>query len=201
MDYAVWSVILLLVAVAIVGIELFVPSGGALGVLATVVIVASIVCGFLSSMGMGVTMILVTAIVVPMVIVSALKWWPHTPIGRRILVPPPEHEDDVLPGLELRQQLRSLVGRRGIAKTLMVPSGIVVIDGRSYDAAGEGTAIEPGQTVKVTGVDMNRLVVQLAEDDLGPPPVAARGDDLLSRPIESLGLESLDERGSRSGSA
>jgi hypothetical protein len=43
----------------------------------------------------------------------------------------------------------------------MLPSGLIRIDGRSYDASSEGMPIEAGQRVKVVDVQTNRLVVRL----------------------------------------
>ena len=70
----------------------------------------------------------------------------------------------------------------------MLPSGAVVIDGRTIDALSEGTPIEAGQRVRVIEVRGNRVVVRLAEGEQGPP-----SDDVLSQPIETLGLDSLED--------
>ena len=42
----------------------------------------------------------------------------------------------------------------------MLPSGMVVIDGKTYDAVSEGVPIEAEQTVLVVGVSTQRLVVR-----------------------------------------
>lgn len=202
MEPWVWSIILFLLALAIIALELFIPSGGVLGVLATMAIVGSLVFAFMDGWGTGATMTIVVIVVVPLVLASALKWWPHTPIGQKILNTPPENADDVLPETDPRYELRELIGTLAIAKTKMLPSGIVMIGKRSYDAVGEGPAIEPGQTVRVIGVDMNRLEVRFVASDPAPadsqatPAVSAdraTGDDILQRPLEAFGLEPLDD--------
>ena len=94
------------------------------------------------------------------------------------------------------RSLRELVGKVGKAKSLMLPSGAIVIDGRVIDAVSEGMAIEAGQSVKVVEVRANRVVVrpltpeeeqQLARQQEDSP------DDLLSRPIDTLGLDPFDD--------
>jgi membrane-bound ClpP family serine protease len=56
--------------------------------------------------------------------------------------------------------LAAQVGKQGVAKRLMAPSGQVQIEGRSYEAASEGPAIEAGQAVVVVKVATRRLVVR-----------------------------------------
>jgi hypothetical protein len=59
------------------------------------------------------------------------------------------------------------------------------------DAMSQGQVVEPGQYVVVVEVRANRVVVRPADKDVGSHD--RRPDDLLSRPIEELGIESLDD--------
>jgi hypothetical protein len=114
-------------------------------------------------------------------------------MGKRS-VPDLPTSDDVLPDNEQIQALKQLVGKTGHAKCLMLPSGAVSIDGRTVNALSEGMAIEAGQRVKVIEVRGNRVVVRPVEEARGPNDVARRRpDDPLSRPIEELGLDPLDD--------
>jgi membrane-bound serine protease (ClpP class) len=190
MDAWMWAVLLLLAGVAVVGLEVFLPSGGVLAVLAALCFAGSIVVAFLDSMRTGLLMLGATAVAVPAVIALAFHWWPHTPIGRRILVTPPEHPDDVLPDTVEYRSLRSLVGRRGRSLGAMLPSGSVLIDRRTYDATSLGAPIDENSVVEVVEVRMGRLVVRPAAGDVEPEVQRPRMDDeLLSRPIDSLGIE------------
>jgi membrane-bound serine protease (ClpP class) len=195
MDPLLWSIFLLTLALALVVLELFVPSGGVLGFLAAAAAVASIVVAFTAGPRQGMIMLVVTTLLVPIVLVSAIRWWPHTPIGRLILIHRPENPDDVLPDTEEYRGLKPLVGKLGVAKSKMLPSGSVTIDGKTHDAVSEGMPIEPGQTIRVVSVRTNRLVVRPSSE---PPPeaqpaAALAADDPLSQPIEAMGLEGLDE--------
>ena len=229
MEPWVWSVVLLVLGLAIIVLEMFVPSGGVLGVIAAMCVVASIVVAFVSSFKFGIVMLLFSSVAVPALLALMIYTWPNTPLGRRILIQPPEDEDEMLPDTPEFRGLKEMIGKRGVAKSLMMPSGAVTIDGRTYDAVGEGTAIEAGETVQVIAVRMNRLEVRKVErvdepslaslsqsvarpssqtspEQMPTPrtpsepaasgPVEAstgRADELLSRPIESLGLESLND--------
>ncbi|REK12756.1 MAG: hypothetical protein DWQ37_11035 [Planctomycetota bacterium] len=191
MDPLVWSVLLLFIGVALVCVEVFVPSGGVLGFLSIASLMAGIVLAFYHrGPEAGFIFLAITAVVVPIAIVLAFRYWPKTPMGRRLLLQVPT-STDVLPDSPRRQQLRELVGRAGVARCLMMPSGAVVVDGKTFDAISEGVSIEEGQPIKVIKVSGSRVVVRPLDEDEEQPAVAS--DDVLSQPIESLGLDSLED--------
>ncbi len=81
-----------------------------------------------------------------------------------------------------------MVGKIGVAKTLMMPSGAVLVDGQTIDALSEGMPIEAGQRIQVIEVHGSRVVVRPADES-----DSTASDDVLSQPIESLGLDSLED--------
>jgi membrane-bound ClpP family serine protease len=189
MDPLVWAILLLFLGLALVCIEVFVPSGGILGFLSIVSLLAGIVLAFYHrGAETGFIFLIVTAIAVPAALVLAFRYWPKTPMGRRLLLDVPSGEE-VLPDSPRRQQLRQLVGKTGVAKSVMMPSGAVVIDGHTIDALSEGIPIDPGQRIKVIEVRGSRVLVRPV--DSAEEPEAT--DDVLSQPIESLGLDALDD--------
>ncbi len=195
MDPLAWSICLLIAAIALIVIELFVPSGGLLGFLSAVAILASVIIAFTAGPRTGLLMLVVTMVVVPAVLASAVRWWPHTPIGQLILITPPEHPDDVLPDTEEYRGLKSLIGKVGKSKSKMLTSGDVAIEGRTYDAVSEGMAIDAGVAVKVVAVKMNRIVVRPTDQAVPSTPLALaqEADDVLAQPIDSLGIDGFDE--------
>ena len=53
-----------------------------------------------------------------------------------------------------------MTGKRGLAHTILRPSGKVMIDGKLYDAITHGEYIERGESVEVTGEDTSSLKVK-----------------------------------------
>ena len=157
MDSFVWPILLLILGLFFIVLELFIPSTGLLALLAGVSIVAAIYMAFLYSMAFGLIILMFTAFCLPVFIVLAVKIWPHTPIGRKVVLNPSDNIASVDDAeLQRRQQL---LGKIGVAKSKMLPSGKIVIDGRVYDAISQGAAVDPGQTVRVVSVSGNRIVV------------------------------------------
>ena len=184
----VWAILLLVLGLGLAMLEVFFPSAGILGFLATCAIVGSVVLGFQQSNTAGFTMILITVIGVPGVLVMAFRVWPHTAVGRRVLLMAPDSED-VLPEDPEKEFLKGLVGRVVETKCKMLPAGAIVVDGRTIDAVSEGTAIEQGQRVRVIEVKGNRVVVRALADEL-PSQSAA---DPLRRPIDAVADDPFED--------
>ena len=157
------ALILLLAGLCIMALELFVPSAGVLGIVAGCMILASVVMAFMVDSFSGMIFLVVALMVIPMMLFLMIKVWPHTPIGKRLLTAD-ETLTDVLPQGEYYER-GDLAGKVGVAKSKMLPSGQVVIDGQKYDAVSDGFAIEPGDRIKVIAVKENRIHVQPYDDD------------------------------------
>ncbi|MFW6171772.1 MAG: NfeD family protein [Planctomycetota bacterium] len=185
-----WPSLLLILGLALVGLEVFVPSGGLLSVLAGCSVLASIGLAFADGFLTGTVMLLATSILVPVVIGSAFKWWPHTPLGKLVLAKRPESEAEVLPDTD-EYHRDDMIGKSGVAQTDLLPSGDVRIEGRVYDAVSVGMPISRGQAVRVVSVQIQRIVVRpLAESEIARRESA---DDVLSTPLDSLGIEPFED--------
>ena len=80
-----WSAIVLFV------LEVFIPSGGILGVLSTVGFIAAIGAAFAyGGLQMGTAFMAGTAVLIPVLIYLLIKLWPKTPFGKRILIELPD---------------------------------------------------------------------------------------------------------------
>jgi membrane-bound serine protease (ClpP class) len=188
-----WAILLMLLGCALVVLEVFIPSGGIISILSAVVFIASIVIASWDSPTTGPMTGLIfaaaTVIAVPMLIATAFKYWPKTPMGKAFLGELPTDEEVLT-----EDPRRALLGRVGVARSKMLPSGAVEIDGQMIDAVTQGQAIEPGAYVTVIEVRANRVVVRPADKDQRPGNQNLKDiKDMLSRSIEELGIESLDD--------
>jgi membrane-bound ClpP family serine protease len=163
--------------------EVFIPSSGLLGILSGAGFLLAIYFAFRDG---GITFaigtVAIEVLLIPVLLGVALKYLPYTPIGKVLLGEPPKEED-----VAVEDPRRALVGKIGVARSKMLPSGSVEIDGHMLDAVSQGQAIEPGQYVKVVEVRANRVVVRIAPADARPRDV--NPSDLLTRPATELGLD------------
>ncbi len=172
MDPWVWPILLLGLGAGLAILEVFFPSAGILAFLSAAAIVAAVVTGFYQGPMQGLLTLLAAAIGMPTILVLAFKYWPHTAIGRRMILSAPT-SDEVLPRDPDFDRLKALIGRTGRAKSKMLLSGVVTIDGRTIDAISESMPIEVGQPVRVVQVRANRVVVRPVDQEdepVGPPP-------------------------------
>lgn len=187
LDPVTWAIILVLVGCALVVMEVFIPSGGALTLFSVIALVAGVVMAFRRDTTTGLVFILITLIAVPAVVALAFKYWPMTPMGKAFLGELPSEE-----AAHPEDPRRGLIGKVGIAKSKMLPSGSVRVEGKMFDAISQGEAIDPGQPIVVVEVRANRVMVRLADEQetrQAPPESEA----VFDKPIEELGLESIDD--------
>jgi membrane-bound serine protease (ClpP class) len=181
MEPWIWAVILLAAGLGLSVLEVFLPSGGIISFLAAAAVLAAIIVAFREGSGTGLTILSIAIVAIPIVVALALRFWPKTAIGRRMLLSSPEG-DEILSDNPRHRYLKGLVGRVGVAKSKMIPSGAVSIDGRTIDALSEGFPIEIGQRVRVIEARGNRVVVRPMTDE---SPEANEADP-LARPIDTV---------------
>jgi len=176
----------------LLALELFIPSGGLLGVAAAAALIAAIVIGFMHSLSAGAAIVVGAAVLVPIVVSIGLRIWPSTPIGRRMLTLNPEA--DARREAELRAEREAIVGKKGIAKSNLLPSGLIEVDGVRMDAISLGMAIDAGQLVEIVSVSAGKIRVRAIDSGqvAGLDRIAGARPAMptsLETPIESLESE------------
>jgi membrane-bound ClpP family serine protease len=182
-----WAIVLLVLGCGLLVLEVFIPSGGLLSFFAFIALVASMIVAFNRNLTTGLSFMAIAVLAVPLAIGLAFKLWPKTPMGKAILGELPT-EEETRPD----DPRRALVGRIGVAQSMMLPSGSVMIDGKLIDAVSQGIAIDPGQPVVVVEVRANRVMVRPASSNEAQS-AAFEPDDVLQRPIEEFGFDSLED--------
>ncbi len=191
MDPIVWSILLMALGLLLVGVEMFIPTAGILGVISLAAILVSISLAFYyRGLEVGFVFVVFAAVGVPAVLMVAFRLWPRTQLGRQLLLQVPDPQA-VLPNSPERRRQRELVGKLGVTRTLMLPSGAVMIGDELVDAISEGLPIEAGQVVKVIEARGGRVVVRPADPEETEAP--AKSNDVLSQSIETLGLDPFED--------
>lgn len=160
MSPLLWIAMLLVVGLTLIVLEVFIPSGGVLGLLSVLALGAGVVMAFVEQgSAAGMTVLAGTFVTVPVVLAAAFRWFPETPLGRRVLPPPPA-ANDVLPDPAERRRLRDLVGHRGLTRSELLPWGSVELAGETLEAVSDEGPIAAGAAVEVTGVQGRSVVVR-----------------------------------------
>lgn len=162
----IWPAVTLALGLLLLVAEVFVPSGGLLGLSAGVFVCAAVWLAFADSMQAGLLMLGVVAVALPATLAAAAAAWPRTPMGRWLMLKPPD-PDEVEPAPSVRHgtRLEHLVGQYGRSLTPLRPSGTVEIDGRRFDGLAEEGMIPAGAIVRALRVRGGQVVVRVAEGE------------------------------------
>lgn len=158
------AVVLLVLALVVYALELFVPSAGALFVIGTTLLGASLVIAFLHGTTTGAAFLLVVCLLALILPGIGFEVWKRSPIGRRMILSAPEP----LAGLSDAEHadssaisaIANLKGEIGRTLTPLRPSGMSEIAGRRVDTVAEGVMIEKGELIRVVDVQGNRVIVR-----------------------------------------
>jgi len=167
--YLVWGFILLGVAIGLLVLELFVPSGGVIGVLCGIAAIGSVVSFFRFDTTFGVVAMIAYIVLGPIVIYFGFKMWVASPLGRRMILGANDEvvneQGETIPTAEIArrerlERLRQLIGAEGVTVTALRPVGTVRIAGQRLDALSESGIIEANTPVTVTEVYDNQIKVR-----------------------------------------
>lgn len=169
-----WGAILFGAAIVLVVVELFIPSGGLIGLLSGAAAIGSLVAFFQYDISWGIGAALTYLILIPIGILFFLKVWIHTSIGSRMILGGSDgaEESDGSTAFQSEQDRRTriqshqdLVGAMGTVETDLRPVGIVRIDNHRLDALSEQGFIKAGARIVVTDAYDNQLKVRMAADE------------------------------------
>jgi membrane-bound ClpP family serine protease len=163
-----WPLVCLILGLILIFAEVFIPSGGILGLLSTGLLILSLWLAFSESTALGIKFLATLAILVPGAVIAAVQVWPHTPMGKwMILRPPSEEEIEPAPAVASGgTRLEYLVGQYGRAVTPLRPAGMVDFQGRRVDGLAEEGLISSGTLVKAVQVRAGQMIVRVATDEL-----------------------------------
>ncbi len=143
-------------------VELFLPTGGVLLVLAGAGIIVGVVLAFLHDTTAGLLTLTGVFVALPVLGAVFLHIWPRTPLGRRFFLTAAP-EDATVAAMPLNQELELLKGRIGRALSALRPAGVVDFDGRRVDTLTEGMMVEAGQMVRCIDVRAGKVIVRPVE--------------------------------------
>jgi membrane-bound ClpP family serine protease len=149
--------------------ELFVPSSGALVVVALTVVGFGVAMTFMyaDDPATGVITLIGVFIALPLLGGILMHYWPKTRVGKRFFLTGPD-EDATIASMPVIIELEQLRGRFGRAISPLRPAGVAEFDGRRVDTITEGLMVEPGQWVRCIDVKAGKVIVRPVEKpDLG----------------------------------
>jgi membrane-bound serine protease (ClpP class) len=155
----VTAIILLFVTGALLlAAEIFLPGGiaGLFGVIA--LLAGAFLCFSDYGFAVGAAASMLALLLAGLLAYAELVWLPRSRFGRGLVVESTVHSQSQ----PLPADPSLVVGRAGIAITILAPSGIIEVDGRRYEAFCQSGHAARGAAVKVLAVETFRLIVTLS---------------------------------------
>lgn len=166
-----WEILLFIIGLGLIVVELFLfPGFGVAGVSGIVLAVAGLTLSLVSNNFFDFTftaplqimysllrVLLVLGIGIALAVVFGGSIF-NSRFAKRIVLQ--DTQENVQAYVTSTSSLNALVGKIAIADTVLRPSGIVIVDGDTYDAISDGAFISKGQSATVVEVRGNYLVVR-----------------------------------------
>lgn len=192
MDYSLIAILALVVTLMLFVAEIFLPSGGLITVLALTCMAGSVWAAWMAwwatSPSLWWTYIASVIFLIPATLGFAIKFFPNTAWGKKIILEVPTLEE-VSGFQEETEHLRSLIGKTGKTQTLLNPSGFVLVDHERLHCESQGMIIEAQTEVEVIAVEGTRLVVKvkkqpMAEKETPEPKTSQTGDTIAGDALD-----------------
>ncbi|HEY4259778.1 MAG TPA: NfeD family protein, partial [Schlesneria sp.] len=162
---AVFAILLLLTGIGILVAEVFIPSGGLLGIVTFVCLIMSVVFAYRAWGTVHPNYFIAFCgsilVLVPTALGSAFYILPKTAMGKKILLEGPDAEQ-LTPFAGGAKHLQELVGQYGQTISPLTPGGLVVVSGERLHAISEGIIIDADKSIEVIKVQGTRLLVRAA---------------------------------------
>lgn len=150
-----WAVVIFFIGVALLIIELTIPEFGVFGISGLIAMVIGIILAA-PSVRQGVFSILISILAAIIAIPIFIKVFGKSKFMNRIIL---VHSETVAMGYVHTTGKSDLTGKKGVAISVLRPSGKVLIDGIRTDAIAEGEFIDSGTQIKVVFVEGSKVVV------------------------------------------
>ena len=151
------SIILALAAIGaiLIAVDFFLPGFVLAAIGVVCMVVATVICGVNHSLTITLTLICGEILIAGLAGWLSLKYFPRTKVGQHMILHETLQAAHASPDASAE-----LVGREGVAQTVLRPAGIAQVDGKRLDAVAESDMIERGSPIEVVAVEGNRIVVR-----------------------------------------
>jgi len=166
-----WEVIIFLVGIVLVAVEVFViPGFGVAGVSGIAFIMSSLILSLINNVGFDFEMTMPTQIInafLTVLLATVGGFFGSIYLAQRfvttsmmssMVLSSVQKKEDGFVGVDAKEH--EMIGKRGIAFTILRPSGKVEIDGDIYDATALTGYIDKGQSIQVVKYETAQLFIR-----------------------------------------
>lgn len=154
------SLLLLVLGIALIGAEFFIP-GGIIGMIGTVMVIASLLTAGADVTHMMLSIVIAGLVaIIGMVVIMKVFGKKLSMLNRLVLKDATTTED----GYVSNVNRIDLIGRIGKTETPLRPAGVVSIQDERLDVVSEGAYVDADELVEVIKVEGSRIVVRKTKE-------------------------------------
>jgi membrane-bound serine protease (ClpP class) len=158
MNNLMFPLILQLIGIAVIIVEVIVPTGGLLAFVSTGLLGGSLYLVFTRvSPAVGYLFVAADMVVIPVTVFIGFKLLARSPVSLKKSLTKEDGVQSQSPELE------QVLGMEGKTLTPLRPSGVALIDGKRLDVVSRGEYLEKSTDIVVTSVTGNQIIVSKKE--------------------------------------
>lgn len=146
------AILLALAGLALLVVEVFLPTQGILGAIGAAALAACVVVCFRLDSRLGFAVMVAMVVAAPFAGMAWVKLWPKTPVGRRMILSPVAGE---MPGAPAVQ-----IGQTDVTVSDLRPMGVCAFGAERVEARADRGTIPAGRQVRVVDVVDRRPTVR-----------------------------------------
>ncbi|MGO3017747.1 MAG: NfeD family protein [Anaerococcus sp.] len=155
------TVLIFISGVLLLTLELFIPSFGIIGVAGIVLTGYSLIDAFDNNFT-GLIVLLTTAAGVIVSVIIFVRLGFRAKLFDKAILNEVQTKER---GYNSKRNYTSLIGKIGVAKTTLRPTGVIWVDNNSYDAKSNGDFIKKDRKIIIREVKDGHIIVQEVEED------------------------------------
>ncbi len=160
--WLLFAVFLYFVSASLIIAEVFIPSGGVLGIMAFFSVAGGVAIFFNNSNLAGWIGVVIAVIMIPAVLITAYKMLPRTKFGKSVILDPPERQKgDAIPDTD---NLLQMLGKQGKVVTPLRPVGMCDFAGQRLECVAESGYVEKDNLVEVIHMQGTQLTVRIKDN-------------------------------------
>lgn len=150
------TILTFIMGISLLSLEIFIPSFGVIGIIGTILTIYSVLDSYENS-GTGIVVLILAALAIVLTVTIYVKLGFSNNLFDNFIL---KNENSSKRGYNSKKDYSDLIGKFGLSKSILRPTGRVLIDDVTYDAKSDSDFIEKEKEVEVVAVKDGHIIVK-----------------------------------------
>lgn len=150
------TILTFIMGISLLSLEIFIPSFGVIGIIGTILTIYSVLDSYENS-ETGIVVLILAALAIVLTVTIYVKLGFSNNLFDNFIL---KNENSSKRGYNSKKDYSDLIGKFGLSKSILRPTGRVLIDDVTYDAKSNSDFIEKEKEVEVVAVKDGHIIVK-----------------------------------------